>query len=117
MRLWAPSRMQSTASSKLELVSNCLTRLGDLLRRREIGELRAMEGWERLSSLQREQRMSTMEILPTHREISPAAAVTDQTEREGSPAERRRRERASATVEDAGSGLSGGLPRQRSDIS
>ena len=85
--------------------------------RRETGELKAREGWSRLSSRQRKHKTSSTLIFPIHIKGSPESDGEDQTVREVSPEDRRKSEIASAIVAVKGRGLSGGFPRQRSEIS
>lgn len=86
-------------------------------RRTETGELKARKGEEILSSRQRKHRTSTTLIFPTHLEASPESDEEDQTVSEVSPEDRRKNERASEILAVIERGLSGGFPRQRSDIS
>ncbi|GAB2298686.1 hypothetical protein Dimus_032758 [Dionaea muscipula] len=114
---------ESLKSNYLEFGSRCLTSTGTLWMRAERGDSSASSGRARFSFLQRKQKTSTAETLPTHRQPPPLTAPPPdagwsqvQTLIQVSP-DRFRADKASPTVAERGSDLSGGFPRQRSETS
>ena len=85
--------------------------------RTETGELKAREGWLRLSSRQRKHKTSATLIFPIHIEGSPESDGEDQTVREVSPEDRRKSEIASAIVAVRGEVLAGASRDKKSEIS